>query len=79
MARGATTRNRRRNALLTLNVMRLLLFDLGFQVLLVGQDVALPLGDGLLLAHPDFLGDLRQQQQCLGKEKMEEQTVVILV
>lgn len=37
--------------------MRLLL-DLRFQMLLVRQDVPVPLGDGLVLTHPDLLSHL---------------------
>lgn len=37
--------------------MRLLL-DLRFQMLLVRQDVPLPLSDGLVLTHPDLLSHL---------------------
>ena len=41
-----------------LDIMHLLLLNLGLQVFLVGQNVPVPLGDGLLLAHPDLLGHL---------------------
>lgn len=37
-----------------------LLFNFTFQVLLVGQDVPLPLCDGLILAHPDLLSHLKK-------------------
>lgn len=42
--------------------MRLLL-DLGLEVLLVRQDVSVPLGDGLILTHPDLLSDLGHKRR----------------
>lgn len=39
---------------------RPLLFDLRFQMLLVTQDVALPLRDRLILTNPDFLSHLKE-------------------
>lgn len=51
-----------RTAVCGLDVMRLLL-DLGFQVLFVRQDVSVPLGDGLILAHPDLLSDLAKEDK----------------
>ena len=46
----------------SLEVMHLL-GDFGFQVLLVGQDVSVPLGDGLVLAHPDLLSHLGEDKE----------------
>lgn len=46
----------------SLDVMRLLLFNLRFQVLLVCQDVPIPLCDGLILTHPDLLSHLRKEK-----------------
>lgn len=50
--------------------MRLLL-DLGFQVLFVRQDVSVPLGDGLILAHPDLLGDLAEEDKTSSSRCFE--------
>lgn len=50
--------------MLGLDVMRLLL-DLGFQVLFVCQDVSVPLGDGLILAHPDLLSNLEKEAKTV--------------
>ena len=38
------------------------------QVLLVGPDVALPLRDGLVIAHPDLLSDLVDQAEVVADE-----------
>ena len=38
------------------------LHDLGLEVVLVGEDVALPLGHFLLLANPDFVGNLLNKE-----------------
>lgn len=43
------------------DVMRLL-FNLRFQVFFVCQDVPVPLGDGLILTHPDLLSNLKGKQ-----------------
>lgn len=43
------------------DVMRLL-FNLRFQVFFVCQDVPAPLGDGLILTHPDLLSNLKGKQ-----------------
>lgn len=51
-----------RTAVFELDVMRLLL-NLGFQVLFVRQDVSVPLGDGLMLTHPDLLSNLGKQKE----------------
>ena len=40
--------------------------DLGFQMLLISQDVFFPLGDGLLLAHPDLLCHLVKMKERDG-------------
>lgn len=40
------------------DVMRLF-FNLRFQVFFVCQDVPVPLGDGLILTHPDLLSNLK--------------------
>lgn len=50
-----------RTAVFDLDVMRLLL-NPGFQVLFVRQDVSVPLGDGLMLTHPDLLSNLGNQK-----------------
>lgn len=42
-----------------LGELRILIHQLGLEMLLVGEDVTLPLGDGLLLADPDLLSDLK--------------------
>ena len=49
----------------TLDVMRLLLFNLCFQVLLICQDVPIPLCDGLILTHPDLLSHLEERRSRL--------------
>lgn len=47
----------------SLDIMRLLFFDLWFQVLLVCQDVPVPLCDGLVLTHPDLLSHLEKRDK----------------
>ncbi len=49
----------------SLDVMRLL-FDLWFQVLLVRQDVSVPLCDGLILTHPDLLSNLEEKETIIS-------------
>lgn len=44
-----------------LEVMHLLV-NFGFQMVLVGQDVLVPFGDGLLLTHPDLLSHLEKEK-----------------
>ena len=41
----------------------LLFLNIGLEVLLVGQNVPVPLGDGLLLTHPDLLSHLDRKIQ----------------
>ena len=40
-----------------------LLINLGFQVLFISQNVHVPLGDGLLLTHPDLLCHLGGEKE----------------
>ena len=45
----------------------LLLLNVGLEVFLVGQNVPVPLGDGLLLTHPDLLSHLDSDTKQLEK------------
>lgn len=42
-----------------LGELRILIHQLGLEVLLIGKDVPLPLGDCLLLTDPDLLSNLK--------------------
>lgn len=54
------------------DVMRLL-FNLRFQVFFVGQDVPVPLGDGLILTHPDLLCNLKGKQNICHNDVLVKQ------
>ena len=42
-----------------LGELRILIHQLGLEMLLMGEDVTLPLGDCLLLTDPDLLSNLK--------------------
>lgn len=46
-----------------LGELGLLIYQLGLEVLLVGQDVSRPLGDCLLLTDPNFLCNLESKSR----------------
>lgn len=60
-----------------LDVMRLLLLNLCLQVFLISQDVLLPLGDGLVLTHPNFLRHLEERWSRKASELLERFIVVL--